>query len=149
MALNIDATFEIKLTYAFKYDIRNWANFHQSMFKSLKIRTWWDPFIQSRKFTSSKFIGHFVSWQWKSIQNFKRNWLVSSKLTGGIWPNLTRALKNLINLYYNGLPFLVYNVWANKSVLEFCLMALNIDDTFEGKLTFVFKNDLRNLANFH
>ena len=39
MALNIDATFEIKLTYTFKYDIRNLANFHQSMFKSLKIRT--------------------------------------------------------------------------------------------------------------
>ena len=93
--------------------------------------------------------GSFVSWQWKMIQNLKRNWLVSSKLTGGIWPILTRAPKNLINLYFNGLPFLVYNVWANKSVLEFCLIALNIDDTFEGKLTFVFKNDMRNLANFH
>ena len=28
-------------------------------------------------------------------------------------------------------------------------MALKIGAKFEGKLTFVFKNDMRNLANFH
>ena len=28
-------------------------------------------------------------------------------------------------------------------------MALNNDATFEGKLTCTFKNDMRNLANFH
>ena len=28
-------------------------------------------------------------------------------------------------------------------------MALNIDAKFEGKLTFAFKNDMRNLRNFH
>ena len=28
-------------------------------------------------------------------------------------------------------------------------MALNIDATFEGKFTCAFKNDMRNLANFH
>ena len=28
-------------------------------------------------------------------------------------------------------------------------MALNIDAKFEGKLTCTFKNDMRNLANFH
>ena len=39
MALNIDANFEGKLTYAFKNDMRNLANFHQSTFKSLKIGT--------------------------------------------------------------------------------------------------------------
>ena len=39
MALNIDATFEGKLTCAFKNDMRNLANFHQSMFGSLKIVT--------------------------------------------------------------------------------------------------------------
>ena len=39
MALSIHATFEGKLTYGFKNDIRNLANFHQSMFESLKIGT--------------------------------------------------------------------------------------------------------------
>ena len=28
-------------------------------------------------------------------------------------------------------------------------MALNIDAKFEGKLTFAFKNDMRNSGNFH
>ena len=28
-------------------------------------------------------------------------------------------------------------------------MALNIDATFEGKLTCTFKNDMRKLGNFH
>ena len=36
-----------------------------------------------------------VSCQWKMMQNLKRNWLVSSKLTWGIWRILTRALKNI------------------------------------------------------
>ena len=39
MALNIDAKFEGKLTCAFETDMRNLANFHQSMFESLKIVT--------------------------------------------------------------------------------------------------------------
>ena len=39
MAINIDAKFEEKLTCAFKNDMRNLANSHQSMFENLKIRT--------------------------------------------------------------------------------------------------------------
>ena len=39
MALNIDATFEGKLTCAFKNDMMNLVSFHQSMFGSLKIGT--------------------------------------------------------------------------------------------------------------
>ena len=56
-----------------------------------------------------------MSWQWRMMQNLKRNWLVSSKLTWGIWRILTRALENLKKLHFNGL-FLtkVYNVWAKK-----------------------------------
>ena len=36
-----------------------------------------------------------------------------------------------------------------KSIGESCLMALNIDETLERKLACAFKNDMRNLANFH
>ena len=39
MALNIDATFEGRLICAFKNDMRNVANFHQGILKSLKIGT--------------------------------------------------------------------------------------------------------------
>ena len=39
MALSVDTKFEGKLTCASKNDMRNLANFHQSMFESLKIGT--------------------------------------------------------------------------------------------------------------
>ena len=39
MTLNIDATFEGKLTCAFKNDMTNLANFYQRIFESLKIGT--------------------------------------------------------------------------------------------------------------
>ena len=39
MAPNIGAKFEGKLTCAFKNDMKNLANFHQSMFESLTIGT--------------------------------------------------------------------------------------------------------------
>ena len=84
------------------------------------------------------------------MQDLRRNWLVSSKLTWGIWRILTRALENLKNLHFNELLLnKVHNVRAKKSIGELCLMALNIDTTFEGKLTCAFKSDLKNLANFH
>ena len=49
MALNIDATFEGKLTCAFKNDMRNLANFHQSMFESLKTETLMGSFYAKQK----------------------------------------------------------------------------------------------------
>ena len=49
MALNIDTTFEGKLTCAFKNDMRDLANFHQSMFKSLKIGTLMGFFYPKQK----------------------------------------------------------------------------------------------------
>ena len=49
MILNIDATFEGKLTCTFKNDMRNLANFHQSMFESLKIGTLMGSFYPKKK----------------------------------------------------------------------------------------------------
>ena len=63
------------------------------------------------------------------------------------WP---LALQNHKNLHFNG--FLLkkaYNVWVKKSIGELRLMALDIDATFDGKVTCSFKNDMRNLAIFH
>ena len=75
---------------------------------------------------------------------------VSSKLTWGIWQILTQALENLKNLHFNKLLLTkVNNVWAKKGIEELFLMELNIDAKFEGKMTCAFKNDMRNLANFH
>ena len=49
MALNISVKFEGKLTFAFKNDLRNLANFHQSMFENLKIGTFIGAFYPKRK----------------------------------------------------------------------------------------------------
>ena len=84
------------------------------------------------------------------MENLKRNWLAVSKLTWPIWRILTRALENLKNLDFSRLLLnKVYNGWAKRSIGEFCLMVLNIDATFEGKLICAFKSDTRNLANLH
>ena len=57
MGLKIDAKFEGKLTCTSKIDMRNLANFHHSTLESLKIGTSIGPYIQSRKYMSSKFTG--------------------------------------------------------------------------------------------
>ena len=49
MALNIDATFERNMTSAFKNDMKNLVNFHQSMFISLKIESLIGPFYSKQK----------------------------------------------------------------------------------------------------
>ena len=91
-----------------------------------------------------------MSWQWRTMQNLKKNWLVISQLTWGIWQISTGALKNLKNVHFNRLLLTkLNNIWAKKSIEELFLIALNTDATFEGKLTCAFKNDMRNLVNFH
>ena len=47
--MNNDGKFERKMTCAFKNDMRNLANFHQSMFESVKIRTLLGSFYPKQK----------------------------------------------------------------------------------------------------
>ena len=49
MALDIDAKLEEKLTCAFKNEMRNLANFHQSTFESLKTVTLMGYFCLKQK----------------------------------------------------------------------------------------------------
>ena len=55
MALKIDTKFEGKMTCTSKNDMRNFANFHQSTFKSLKSWTFIGSFIKNRKCMSLQF----------------------------------------------------------------------------------------------
>ena len=54
MALNTDATFEGKLTCAFKNDMRNLARFHQCMFGNLKTGTLMGSFYPKEKMCELK-----------------------------------------------------------------------------------------------
>ena len=74
MARNIDGKYEGKLTWAFK-NVTNLANFHQSMFRSLKIGTLRGPFIQSRKCMSLKFTEEFC------VMTIKNDGKFEEKLT--------------------------------------------------------------------
>ena len=74
------------------------------------------------------------------MKNLKRNWLVVSKLTQGIWQILTLELESLKNLHFNGLILTKLYVWVKKNTEELCLIALKIDTKSEGKLACVFKN---------
>ena len=115
MTLKIDTKFEGKLTCASKNDMRNLANFHQSTQKSQN----WDfnrvLLSKVENVRAESLQGIYVSWQWRMIQNLKKNWLVYSKLTWGIWRILTRVLTNLKHFHFSRVLFSkVYNVWAKK-----------------------------------
>ena len=103
MALNIDATFEGKLTCAFKNDMRNLANFDQNTWKC---QNWYFHGIllfkvemHELKIYSGVISNDTNDW-WKIWRGID---FVVSNLTWGIWQILTRALENLKNLHFHGL----------------------------------------------
>ena len=54
------------------------------------------------------------------MQNLKRNWLVVSKLTWGIWRIFTPVLKSLKNLHFNGLlwtKFIMFELKKYRGVM--------------------------------
>ena len=94
--------------------------------------------------------GSFVSWQWRMIQNLKRNWLVSLKLTWGIWWILTWALENLKNLHFNRLLLnKVHNVWRKKKYRGVLIDGTEYRCNIWRKTDICFQKWMRNLANFH
>ena len=94
----------------------NWHEEYSKFFpEHSKLGYWWDPLIQTWKSMSSKFTEDYLSWQWRVAQNLKRNWLVISKLTWGIWRILTQALESLKNFHFNGFHLSkVYIIWTKK-----------------------------------
>ena len=149
MTLKNDAKFQEKLTCGLEYDMRNVANFHQNTWK---FQNWdFDRILLSKVENVCAWNSprSSVSWQWRMTQNLKRNWLVVSKFTWGIWQILTWTPNSLKILHFNGLFLIkVYNVWAIKSTVELCLIALKIDAKFEWKLTCAFKSDMRTFTGW-
>ena len=90
----------------------------------------------------------YLSWHWRVMQNLKRNWLVFSKLTWGIWLILMQAVESLkICTWWVPLVESIYNFrW--KSTEELSFMTLKSDTKFGEESTCRFKSDKRNLKNF-
>ena len=91
-----------------------------------------------------------MSWQWRMIENLKRNWLVVLKLTRRIWRVLTRAFERLKNLHFNGqLLTKVYNILMDWKVVGIWQIFTRALESLKIRtLTCAFKS-MRNLANFH
>ena len=62
--------------------------------KSLKFCTLMGSFCKNHKVSAKKVQKSYLSWQWRVIQNLKKNWLVVSNMTWGIWWIFTQPLKN-------------------------------------------------------
>ena len=91
----------------------------------------------------------YLSQHWRDMQILKKNWLVVWKKTWEIWQIFTRALEKVSKLGLWWDPFVQSRKGMTlKFTEELCVMTMNNNAKFEGKLTFHFKTDMRNLTNF-
>ena len=66
------------------------------------------------KISAKKVQSSYVSWDWRMMQNLKKNWFAVSKMTR-ICSILIRALKSLKNLHFDwSLSRNIYNNWPKK-----------------------------------
>ena len=96
------------LTCGLENDIRNSINSHQSSWNCQN----WNPdgiLLSNVKNAWTKYLERSY------VKNLKRNWLVISKLTWGIWEILPQALQSSKNFHVTWLLLSkVYIVWAKK-----------------------------------
>ena len=75
------------------------------------------------------------------VQNFNRNWLISSKLIWGISQVLMWALENPKTFHFNKLLLAkVYNAWAKKKYRGVMFDGTEVDAKFEGNWLVLSKN---------
>ena len=105
-----------KTDLRFKKWYEEFGKFSPDHSKVSKLGLWWDPFIQSRKLMSLKFTGKLCVISLMEWCKIRRGISLSLQvLTSGIWRILTRTLKTLRNLHFNGLLLTkVYNIRAKK-----------------------------------
>ena len=98
-----------------KYIMFDLKKYRGIMLDSTEYGLWWDSFVQSWKYMSLRFTGELCVMRMKNDAKLKRNWLLNSKLTWGIWQILIQALKNHKNFHFHGLPLTkVFTIWAKK-----------------------------------
>ena len=139
MILQSDAKFEEKLTLGFKNDMRNLVNFNGSSGTSENLH--FDVLLLSiaYKVSAKKVQKNYLSWHWRVIQTLKRNWLFVWKMTWEIWWILTRAVESLkicTLMGYFCRNYVIFELKGYRGVVS-------------RKMTYGFKNNIRNLVNFH
>ena len=128
-----------KLTLDSKTDMRNLVNFNLSSGKSKNLH--FDVLLLSiaYKVSAKKVQKSYLSWHWRVIQTLKKNSLFVWKMTWELWWILSRAVENL-NIY----TFMGY--FCQKYVM---FELKQYRRAVSWKITCGFKNDTRNLVNFH
>ena len=74
---------------------RNLVNFHASSWKSENLHFYRIHFSKAWKYLDEKVQKSHVSWHWRVMQSLKKNRLLVTKMTWGIWWILTRAVASL------------------------------------------------------
>ena len=123
-----------KMTCAFKNDMRNLASFYQSMFESLKIVTLMGSFYPKSKMYELKIYRGVLchdneKWCkiWRGIDLPVQNW---HEEFAEFWPEHSKISKICTLMGFFWTKYIIFE--PKKSIVEFWLMALNIDATFEG-----------------
>ena len=79
------AKFKGKLTCGSKNDIRSLVSFHVSSRESENLNFDRTLFSKAYKDQDEQVQKSYFSWHWRVMQSFKNNWLLSSKMSWGIW----------------------------------------------------------------
>ena len=127
MTLMSDAKFEEKLAFGCKNDFTNLVNFNTSSGKSENLHFEVLFLSIAHKVSAKKVQKSYLSWHGRVIETLKKNSHFVRKTTRIIWWILTRAVENLHLMFE-------LNKW--RQVVSW-------------KMTYGFKNDIRNLVNFH
>ena len=139
MTLMSDTKFEEKLALGSKNDMTNLVNFNLSSSKSENLHFNVLLLLIAYKVSAKKVQKGYLSWHWRVIQTLKKNWLFVWKMTWGIWWTLTRAVESLkicTLMGYFCRKYVMFELKKYRGVVSW-------------KMTYGFKNDIRNLVNFH
>ena len=124
--------------------MRNLANFHQ---KTRKCQHWdfEGIFLSEVENVWAKKLQRMCNGteEWRGIDLPFHNW---RKEVDKVWLEHSKVSKMWTLMGYFWPKYVMLKL---KSTEDLYLMVLNIDTTFEGKLTCALKNNMKNLANFH
>ena len=111
MTVKSDAKLKEKLTFAFKYDMKNLLNFHsttQCLFDELF-------FSKVFKLRATQIKRSYLSWHWTVIQNLNKPGPCGFKNAMRKWVNFHKSTQKSENMYFDRLfSFKAYNVLARK-----------------------------------
>ena len=94
-------------------------------------------------------IKSYVSWHWRMIQSLKKNWLLVPKMDMSNLVNFNASSGKSENLHFDVLLLSIAYKVSAKKYRWIISHDTKRDPSFEEKVSFCLKNDMRNLENFN